>query len=1011
MEAVAAVDVAAAAVQFFEVAAKAIKTCSEIRQSASGESKHNKDLRTYVQELQQIQASLKAPLPGTDPQTNAIADIRLEVGTIAKELLSRLEKVHKHGPKGWHTFVQVTLRTMHESKRIKELEHRYRACQQKFQEALSVEMRNAIARFLEEQGKANDTLLNTALPEVHTRLDKVQDTLAQQAFLDSLFFPEMFARHRSIGPPSEDTYQWIFDHDTEQDEKERAKLGRFKHWLSTDEPYFWINGKAGSGKSSLMSFIESDKRTEDTLKVWAGSCHLYLFSFFFWRPGSGLQKGITGLLQCLLYQLVKKKPASMGALLSSDRAFAHSVWTETTLVRATRQVLSQYRNDRLFFLIDGIDEYEGQYMRLLDTLLQIQSGPNIKLCLSSRPEAALVRRLASFPSIRLQDVNFRDMDTFVGRSLEPFRDDANEGVVSDVVNRSQGVFLWAVLVCKSLVTGYEAGDDEDTIQRRLNAIPSGIEPLLSHMFSNIEDVHRESLSVYFSLLKWGVASVALVTILLRGKPFDTLQQYAYECRSMKHRILAQSKGLIELDESYCRRDYASSWALLDISTGLVRTDVVPETECEGLTNYGDVILQWIHRSAYDCVSHDPFHDTVAMLRLGSEVDLARSTLAAATWLAKHVSQIFIESDGSLVTHFDNIMKTIVSLTMIPGIDLSKEVHQALDGLFDVLMSSVYPGNGHNLCPALLKCPKTANKIPVQSPFASFWYVAAQLPDLDGYFIPRFEQIEHSTLAMEPLVEILVRIAYNSRKKLPVELPTVLYRATDVLCRRSGQHSRAEIGVDASGAADRVDATARYETISASSSDPDDVLMYATDRIVLAMLMASWHLRTDRSQIWQDFIAQLYKVCDALQIYHGHATECTPKLLSPLQMQMSQVYITNQQVALPDLTKLRRQRTMRLLCLDRKQLATTTIVGRDCLRVTAWFDVSEQCSTAMGELVVDGLSPFGGFAESMGQERCMQLVLDDIWDDPDKRLDAWQRLYVRAYVRRWFKYLWVRRAGM
>jgi hypothetical protein len=103
MEAVAAVGVAAAAVQVFEVAVKALKTCSEIRQSAKGESKSNEDLDKYFQDLQEIQTSLNAPLPGSDPQTNLVADIRREGGEIAKEPLLRLGKVQQHGRKGWRT--------------------------------------------------------------------------------------------------------------------------------------------------------------------------------------------------------------------------------------------------------------------------------------------------------------------------------------------------------------------------------------------------------------------------------------------------------------------------------------------------------------------------------------------------------------------------------------------------------------------------------------------------------------------------------------------------------------------------------------------------------------------------------------------------------------------------------------------------------------------------------------------------------------------------------------------
>jgi hypothetical protein len=99
MEAVAAVGVAAAAMQFFEIAAKALKTYSEIRQSIKGERKFNEDLGKSVHELQQIQSSLNLPLSGTDPQTSAVISIRKKCNEIAKELLSRLQSV-QHGRKG-----------------------------------------------------------------------------------------------------------------------------------------------------------------------------------------------------------------------------------------------------------------------------------------------------------------------------------------------------------------------------------------------------------------------------------------------------------------------------------------------------------------------------------------------------------------------------------------------------------------------------------------------------------------------------------------------------------------------------------------------------------------------------------------------------------------------------------------------------------------------------------------------------------------------------------------------
>jgi len=998
MEAVAAVGVAAAAVQFFEVAAKALKTCSEIRQSAKGESKSNEDLGRHVRDLQQIQKSLNAPLCGNDPETKAVVDIRQECSDIAKDLLLRLEKVQQHGRKGWRTSIQATFRTMHESKNIKELERRYQACQRKLQKALSVEMRNAIAEILRNQGKANDILLKIVLPELHTRFDQVQNSLAHKAFLDSLYFPDMFARHRNIAPPSAGTYEWVFDQDGEEDEHMRVKLGQFKCWLSSDEPYFWINGKAGSGKSSLMSFIESDKRTEEALKMWSSSHELHIFSFFFWRPGSDLQKSITGLLQSLLYQLVKKKPAVTSAFVSSEVSM-HTVWTETTLLRAVAQVLPGYHHDRLFFLVDGLDEFEGQYLRLLDTLFKLQSGTNVKICFSSRPEAALIKRLASFPSICLQDISYRDINLFVKQSLEPHQnqDTADDDIVADVESRSEGIFLWAALVCKSLVSGYEAGDDKETTQRRLDSTPAGLEALFSHMFSNVEDVHRESLSVYFSLLKWNVASVALATVLLHKKPFETLQQYGKECQSMIHRILAQSKGLIELDDSVALFPYDARWALVDISTGQRRTDFVLETEYKDFTQYDNIKLRWIHRSAYDCIVNDPSGKLAASLLPDDEIILAREALAAVAWLSKHTPHVGIRS-RELDAGFWSTLINMSYLLRIPGIDLRNDAERELDELFAAIVSSLYTEDFAFLCQPLSDhLDNNRNTNGGWIPLEQFWKVLAAFPDVDRFILPRFELLQRSLHPQGPLSYILYMISRNPGDQLPV----VWHKAVDVLARRSIGRSRAAM-------------ITRLESTGHTMSFFDHGIELEHWYITRALDEMCSKVRESNDIYW-NHVTQLLEVCEVWDIHHGIPAESQPGFLSPLQMQVPQPYANARLNTAPDSLKSRwrRRRTLRLLCLDPKQLAAATQLGLYArrLKVTGVYNISEQCSQAMGDLIVDDKSPFGDFTESMGEDICMQLILDDIWEDPDQQLDAWQRLWVRACVRKWFKHVWVRRARL
>jgi hypothetical protein len=60
--------------------------------------------------------------------------------------------------------------------------------------------------------------------------------------------------------------------------------GKFARWLRSNEPLFWISGKAGSGKSSLMSLIKDDSRTNRALSTWAEGQKVYTASPAYGEP-------------------------------------------------------------------------------------------------------------------------------------------------------------------------------------------------------------------------------------------------------------------------------------------------------------------------------------------------------------------------------------------------------------------------------------------------------------------------------------------------------------------------------------------------------------------------------------------------------------------------------------------------------------------------------------------------------------------------------------------------------
>lgn len=166
----------------------------------------------------------------------------------------------------------------------------------------------------QKQGKATQAALSGRIANIevqaHETVANAEAARKHKEFMDSLWFPEMFNRQQNIKPPSTDTFEWIFD-DSPCSEEDVLKLpiweqsqkrlqeqmrGEFARWLRGDELLFWISGKAGSGKSSLMSMIQDDWRTGEALSTWAKGRRLHTFSFYFWRPGSALQKTIYGLL-------------------------------------------------------------------------------------------------------------------------------------------------------------------------------------------------------------------------------------------------------------------------------------------------------------------------------------------------------------------------------------------------------------------------------------------------------------------------------------------------------------------------------------------------------------------------------------------------------------------------------------------------------------------------------------------------------------------------------------------
>jgi hypothetical protein len=138
-----------------------------------------------------------------------------------------------------------------------------------------------------------------------TNLAEETDRVARiQRVLGSLRFELIKQRQSNVKHAHAKTLEWIFS-DCATNTRPRAPL---LNWMKTQNGIFWIQGKAGSGKSTLMKFLCDHRTKKDSLQKWADGSKLCLASYFFWSAGTEMQKSQEGLLQTLLHQILQQCP-------------------------------------------------------------------------------------------------------------------------------------------------------------------------------------------------------------------------------------------------------------------------------------------------------------------------------------------------------------------------------------------------------------------------------------------------------------------------------------------------------------------------------------------------------------------------------------------------------------------------------------------------------------------------------------------------------------------------------
>lgn len=132
--------------------------------------------------------------------------------------------------------------------------------------------------------------------------DKQEQSARWAKLLDSLAFPEMNSRKITSSIDAyHDTFLWIFDEDNE-----RAWDSFLSFLTSQEQKLYWISGKPGSGKSTMMKFLIGHDKSRELLEQW--STNPLIISYFFWLRGSSTQRSTKELLSSLIHQILESNP-------------------------------------------------------------------------------------------------------------------------------------------------------------------------------------------------------------------------------------------------------------------------------------------------------------------------------------------------------------------------------------------------------------------------------------------------------------------------------------------------------------------------------------------------------------------------------------------------------------------------------------------------------------------------------------------------------------------------------
>ena len=317
-----------------------------------------------------------------------------------------------------------------------------------------------------------------------------------------------------------------------------------------------------------------------------------------------MHKSREGMVRSLLHQILEQHQNLIPVVFPQKwiRRYATPTaaedpltldWSElfAGLMRVTNEQFLQEQGIpmRLCVFVDGMDEYrtfedaslppnefisrkKKGYGEIAELFRRLAKSKVVKIRLSSRHLVEFRDAFGvSSHNLKLEDLTYYDIESYTTQVLEKnprWRDLTPQNpivgiqLVTTIVVKALGVFLWVVLVIHLLLDGLQDGDRLTELQKKLDSMPvelGGEDGLYAFMMRTIKLEHRRQCFEILQLIRYSRSAPTLLSLEFADEEYHDLifnedktllalqvDQVGYVLNRMNDRLSSRCAGLVEV---------------------------------------------------------------------------------------------------------------------------------------------------------------------------------------------------------------------------------------------------------------------------------------------------------------------------------------------------------------------------------------------------------------------------------------------------------------------------------